>query len=111
MEKAENALDEARKKLRAQNVKKSTTLFVDLMTKLVEHVAQMVDLYQPLVETYYGSGYLFQFIKYLQTQCDTQGIKVVKDFVDYRRFKERARDIKKLMEKSNKATQANLRSM
>ncbi|OQV15659.1 Conserved oligomeric Golgi complex subunit 4 [Hypsibius exemplaris] len=110
-DKAQTMLEHAQKTLQDPNQKKSSTFFVELITKLVEAVAQVVEMYQPLVETYYGSGHLLHFVRFLQTECDRQGLKVVDEFVKHRRFTERARQIRVLVRKTMKSASGGLHSV
>lgn len=97
-------LNDLQRELNQPTTKKSATVFVDYITKLLESVAQVVELYHPLVETYYGSGHLMLFVNYIQTECDRQGVRMIESFVKNRRFSERAKQIDLLIRKTNKSS-------
>ena len=47
-------------------------ILADTLTLLFEGVARIVEIHQPLIETYYGPGKVFTAIKTLQKECDVQ---------------------------------------
>ncbi|GAU95965.1 hypothetical protein RvY_07480 [Ramazzottius varieornatus] len=111
-DKAQSLLETARSSIKEANRKDlSTSFFVELITKFVETVAHAVETYEPLVETYYGSGYLFHFVEYIQSECDRQGVKMVEEFVRFRQFSERAKQIRNFARRSTKSTSTSLHSV
>uniref|UniRef100_A0A6G1SN13 Conserved oligomeric Golgi complex subunit 4 n=1 Tax=Aceria tosichella TaxID=561515 RepID=A0A6G1SN13_9ACAR len=52
----------------------------DKLAALYESVAKLIDLHQPLVETYYGPGHLIVVIKVIQKECDRVSRKILEEF-------------------------------
>lgn len=52
----------------------------DKLATLYESIAKLVDQHQPLVETFYGPGYLIFIVKVLQKQCDRLSRKILEEF-------------------------------
>jgi len=47
-------------------------IFADTLTLLFEGVARIIEIHQPLIETYYGPGKVLTAISTLQVECDKQ---------------------------------------
>ena len=62
------------------NDKRVSVIFADTLTLLLEGVARIVEIHQPLVETYYGPGRLIQVIEHLQRECDREAGAVLSEF-------------------------------
>ena len=60
--------------------KRWNIMFADALILLFEKVARVIEAYQPLIETYYGHGKMFLFIKNIQKECDLQAIKILDEF-------------------------------
>ncbi|KAL1123910.1 hypothetical protein AAG570_001680, partial [Ranatra chinensis] len=56
--------------------KRSGVIFSDTMTQLFEDIARVLEVHQPIVETYYGPGRLLRLVVQLQEECDRR-VKVV----------------------------------
>lgn len=56
-------------------------IFVDIFIFLFEGIVCIVEIYQLIVEIYYGLGRFYILIKYLQVECDRQVEKVVDKFI------------------------------
>lgn len=52
------------------NDKRASVIFSDTMTLLFEGIARIVEIHQPIIETYYGPGRLLMTISILQKECD-----------------------------------------
>ena len=52
----------------------------DKLTQLYESIAKMVDIHQPLIETYYGPGKLMAVIEVLQKECDRLSKRIIDDY-------------------------------
>lgn len=50
--------------------KRAPVIFADTITLLFEGIARIVEVHQPIIETYYGPGRLFTSITILQKECD-----------------------------------------
>lgn len=64
--------------------KRWNIMFADALILLFEKVARVIEAYQPLIETYYGHGNIFLFIKNIQKECDVQAIKILDKFKETR---------------------------
>lgn len=51
---------------------RANIILADTLTLLFEGVARIIEIHQPLIETYYGPGKVFDAIKTLQKECDVQ---------------------------------------
>lgn len=49
-------------------------------------IALVIETHQPIVETYYGPGYLYTLITHLQQECDQQAKKIVDTFIQQRGY-------------------------
>lgn len=59
----------------AKAEKRTVVAFADTLTILLENIARVVEVNQPIIETYYGTGRLHQMVKILQQECD-QEVKI-----------------------------------
>lgn len=82
------------------NHKRYPVIYSDYLTNLFEYIADIVEAYQPLVETYYGHGKLFNFISMLQSACDTQVERAMRSFKDQRKFETTFRRIQQASSRS-----------
>jgi hypothetical protein len=64
------------------------------ITKLFEHIAQIVDGHEPLVERHYGPGMMAKVIERLQIEADVQGGIVLDTWHEERNIDRRLTDIK-----------------
>ncbi len=64
--------------------KRWNIIFADALIMLFEKVARIIEAYQPLIETYYGSGNMFLFLKNIQKECDLQSAKILNRFKQVR---------------------------
>ncbi|XP_048748000.1 conserved oligomeric Golgi complex subunit 4-like isoform X2 [Ostrea edulis] len=60
--------------------KNANVIYAETATKLFEGIANVVEVRQPLVETYFGSGRLFYLMKILQKECDRQARQILEKF-------------------------------
>ena len=66
----------------------------NVLTKLFEHIAQIVDGHEPLVEQHYGPGMMAKVIERLQIEADVQGGIVLDTWHDERGIHRKLTDIK-----------------
>nr|CAG4650816.1 EOG090X02VY [Simocephalus serrulatus]SVE94130.1 EOG090X02VY [Simocephalus serrulatus] len=60
---------------------RANVYFADALTVLLESVARIIEIHQPLVETYYGCpGRLLQVVGHLQPECDKQANQILAEF-------------------------------
>jgi hypothetical protein len=64
------------------------------LTKLFEHIAQIVDGHEPLVERHYGPGMMAKVIERLQIEADVQGGIMLDTWRDERSVDRKLTDVK-----------------
>lgn len=69
--------------------------------KLFQTIAQIIDVHQPLVETYYKHGNLLYVIEFLQKECDRRVRRIFEDFKNKRNFSQLISLIQKAMKSQN----------
>ncbi|XP_064835544.1 conserved oligomeric Golgi complex subunit 4 [Oncorhynchus masou masou] len=80
--------------------RRAALVFADTLTLLLEGIARVVETHQPIVETYYGPGYLYTLITHLQQECDRQAQKVVDKFIQQRDYHNKFQIVQSSMMKS-----------
>ncbi|XP_071785731.1 conserved oligomeric Golgi complex subunit 4-like [Asterias amurensis] len=73
--------------------RRASVVYADTITMLFEDIGKSVEIHQPLVETYYGPGRLFNLMQSLQQECDIQAKKIVESFVRNREFDSRSQQV------------------
>ncbi|TKA77148.1 hypothetical protein B0A55_04106 [Friedmanniomyces simplex] len=68
--------------------------YANVLTKLFEHIAQIVDGHEPLVERHYGSGSMTRVIERIQVEADAQGGLILDTWADERRISRKLTDVK-----------------
>jgi len=68
--------------------------YANALTKLFEHIAQIVGSHQPLVEQHYGNGAMTRVIERLQNEADVQGGIILDTWQDERVIERKLTDIK-----------------
>ncbi|UJR30145.1 hypothetical protein I4U23_017685 [Adineta vaga] len=68
------------------NNKRYPVLYADHLRSLLDYVAEKIDTFQPLVESFYGPGKLFIFVSMLQPACDVQVEHAISSFKSKRQF-------------------------
>lgn len=76
------------------NQRKDNYFYANALTKLFEHIAQIVESHQPLVEQHYGSGRMVKVIERLQVEADVQGGIILDTWSDERNVDRKLTDIK-----------------
>jgi len=74
--------------------RKDAFFYANTLTKLFEHIAQIVDGHEPLVERHYGPAMMHKVIERLQLEADVQGGIVLDTWRDERNIDRRLTDIK-----------------
>ena len=69
-----------------QSDKRWNIMFADALILLFEKVARVIEAYQPVIETYYGHGHMFLFIKNIQKECDKQAVRILDKFRQVRKL-------------------------
>jgi hypothetical protein len=68
--------------------------YANCLTKLFEHIAQIVEGHQPLVEQHYGAGRMVKVIERLQIEADVQGGIILDTWSEERVVDRKLTDIK-----------------
>ncbi|KAL1621937.1 Golgi transport complex subunit 4 [Neofusicoccum ribis] len=84
----------ARTNLNTAAGSKEGFFYANALTKLFEHIAQIVGGHEPLVERHYGSGMMGKVIERLQMEADVQGGIILDTWRDERNIDRKLTDIK-----------------
>ncbi|GFR59083.1 conserved oligomeric Golgi complex subunit 4 [Elysia marginata] len=79
--------------------RRANIVFADTLTLLFEGLARVVEIHQPLVETYYGPGRLFSLLSILQRECDRQARKIFESFKTQRDYSSKVKQVSQSMAK------------
>ncbi|KAK4497686.1 hypothetical protein PRZ48_010339 [Zasmidium cellare] len=74
--------------------RKDGMFYANTLTKLFEHIAQIVDGHEPLVERHYGAGSMTKVIERIQVEADLQGGLILDTWADERRVSRKLTDVK-----------------
>ncbi|PGH19042.1 hypothetical protein AJ79_00076 [Helicocarpus griseus UAMH5409] len=74
--------------------RKDGFFYANALTKLFEHIAQIVDGHGTLVERHYGSGKMTRVVERLQLEADVQGGIILETWSDERHVDRKLTDIK-----------------
>ncbi|OXU30301.1 hypothetical protein TSAR_016718 [Trichomalopsis sarcophagae] len=64
--------------------KKAPLIFANTTILFFEGIAKIVEIHQPIIETYYGPGKLLTCVGILQKECDRQIQKIISEFMKRR---------------------------
>ncbi|PVH95217.1 COG4-domain-containing protein [Periconia macrospinosa] len=78
----------------APGQKQDGFFYGNVITKLFEHIAQIVDGHEPLVERHYGPGMMAKVVERLQIEADVQGGIVLDTWHDERTIDRKLTEIK-----------------
>jgi hypothetical protein len=68
--------------------------YASTLTKLFEHIAQIVDGHQPLVERHYGPGSMTKVIERIQVEADVQGGIILDTWSEERKVSRKLTEVK-----------------
>ena len=74
--------------------RKESFFYANALTKLFEHVAQIVEQHGGLVERHYGAGRMVRVIERLQMEADMQGSIIIETWNDERNIDRKLTDIR-----------------
>lgn len=74
--------------------KRDGLFYAQALTKLFEHIAQIVDGHQPLVERHYGVGSMTKVIERIQVEADVQGGIILDTWSEERRVGRKLTEVK-----------------
>ena len=89
---AEKNLQEA--KSTPPNDPRYSIVYADTLTLLFEGIARMVEIHQPLIETFYGPGRLITVMLMIQKECDKQSVKIIEEFKKQRKVPEKVNKVR-----------------
>ena len=84
----------ARQRLQGVKPGQDGTVYVQALTKLFEHIAQVVDGHSGLVQRHYGSGTMVRVMERLHGEADIQGGIVLDTWWDERGVERKLTDVK-----------------
>ncbi|KAI7053974.1 COG4-domain-containing protein, partial [Hortaea werneckii] len=84
----------ARSNLNTAGGKREGVFYATTLTKLFEHIAQIVDGHEPLVERHYGQGSMVKVIERIQVEADVQGGIILDTWAEERRVSRKLTDVK-----------------
>ncbi|KAF9973616.1 Golgi transport complex subunit 4 [Actinomortierella ambigua] len=73
---------------------KSPTFYADLLIRLFESIAIVIDQHQPVIEKHYGPGKMLRVIQRLQEESDNQSRKILERFEEERNIQRKIHEIK-----------------
>ena len=76
------------------NQRKENYFYATALTKLFEHIAQIVEGHQPLVEQHYGAGRMVKVVERLQMEADVQGGIILDTWSDERGIDRKLTEVK-----------------
>nr|CAG4636851.1 EOG090X02VY [Ceriodaphnia reticulata]SVE72827.1 EOG090X02VY [Ceriodaphnia reticulata] len=86
------------------NNMRANVYFADALTVLLENVARIVEIHQPLVETYYGPGRVLQVVEHLQSECDRQANQILAEFRRSRQLDKQIRLVSEMLSSNGKVS-------
>ncbi|KAF1848654.1 glycoside hydrolase family 125 protein [Cucurbitaria berberidis CBS 394.84] len=78
----------------APALRNESFFYANTITKLFEHIAQIVDGHEPLVERHYGPGMMQKVIERLQIEADVQGGIVLDTWHEERKIDRKLTEVK-----------------
>lgn len=70
------------------------TIYATALTRLFEHIAQIVDGHEPLVTRHYGDGSMAKVVERIQVEADLQGGIILDNWTDERRVNRKLVEVK-----------------
>lgn len=83
--------------------------FADTLTLLFENFARVVEVNQPIIESFYGAGRLIQLFEILQRECDCEVKRLLTEFHRNRQLARRSQQIKENQKQSAPQTMGHFR--
>ncbi|KAK0256213.1 Golgi transport complex subunit 4 [Friedmanniomyces endolithicus] len=74
--------------------KRDGLFYANALTRLFEHIAQIIDGHEPLVERHYGPGSMTRVIERIQVEADAQGGLILDTWSDERRVSRKVTDVR-----------------
>lgn len=73
--------------------KRTRIIYADTLTLILEGIARVIEVHQPLIETYYGSEKLIDLLEVIQEESDRQTLRVTNAFTQKRQFEMKSRQV------------------
>ncbi|XP_034948017.1 conserved oligomeric Golgi complex subunit 4 [Chelonus insularis] len=83
------------------NDERAAVVYADTLTLLFEGIARIIEVHQPIIETYYGPGKLLKSISILQEECDRQIKRILSEFMKNRNIGKKVQAINEYSRKQN----------
>jgi hypothetical protein len=84
----------ARSNMNSAGQRREGMFYANALTKLFEHIAQIVAGHEPLVERHYGPGSMVKVIERIQVEADSQGGLILDTWAEERRVSRKLTDVK-----------------
>lgn len=84
--------------------KRQMIAYADSLTLLFENIARVVEVNQPILESYYGPGRLVQMITILQVECDKEVKYLLLEFNKIRQISRRISQINEYIKSGGNTT-------
>lgn len=84
----------ARSNMNSTGQRREGMFYANALTKLFEHIAQIVDGHEPLVVRHYGPGSMVKVIERIQIEADSQGGLILDTWAEERRVSRKLTDVK-----------------
>lgn len=90
----------------AKAEKRTIVAFADTLTVLLENIARVFEVNQPIIENYYGFGYLLDMARILQVECDQEVRVCVLEFNKNRQIQRKITQINDYIKNGNSSSGA-----
>lgn len=84
--------------------------YADVLTLLFENFAREMEVNQPIIENYYGHGYLIDLFRILQRECDNEVKKTIAEFHRNRQIQRNIQKINDYQKSSGQQTLGHFRN-
>lgn len=88
----------------SQSDKRYNVVFADTITLLFEGIARIIEIHQPLIETYYGPGRLYSSVHIIQKECDRQCKEILAKFNKHRQVMKKVQQINEIQRLSSNSS-------
>ncbi|CAD5213158.1 unnamed protein product [Bursaphelenchus okinawaensis] len=82
--------------------KRINVLYADTLTLLLEHIARLIETYQPIIDNFYGPDKLLDLIEIIEVEADKQSIRIISAFLMKRQLDEKIRVVDGYMRTAGK---------
>lgn len=93
----------------AKAEKRMTVAFADTLTLILENIARVIEVNQPIIENFYGHGLLCYMFPYLQKECDEEVKQLILEFQKNRHIQRRIAQINDYIKNSGQTSMGHFR--